>query len=193
MLFYLVAASPAPLPPAKCWWCPWHVESHQILRECCYAADLCKIAAHCGKKSKQMRHIIPKCTPELTFGRPEGHFLLKILESGLLQKAWYTHGFRDILDFVVAPCANCMRKKCIFALCSQFVSAWVVPGSEKYIHWGTKGSPKTPKAAQSDSPGHQKCNRKATLGLYRVPRAPIRSQEHPQDRKKHQNDTKIEI
>ena len=177
MLFYLVPARSGPAPPANCWGCPWHVESHQILRECCSAADLCKIAAHCGTKSKQMRHIIPKCIPELTFGRPEGHFFLKILESGLLQKAWYTHGFRDILDVVVAPFANCMHKKCIFTFCSQRFSAWVVPGSEKYIHWDTKGSPKTPKAAQSDSPGHQKCIQKATLGLYGVPRVPPREEK----------------
>ena len=91
------------------------------------------------------------------------------------------------------PLPTACEQKNILTSWSQLFSAWVVPGSEKYIHWGTKGSPKTPKAVQSDSPGHQKCIQKATLGLYGVPRVPPEVSGALPRRANHKNDIKIQI
>ena len=87
-----------------------------------------------------------KYIPELTFGSREGHFFFKILESGALQKAWSPHGFRDILDVMVAPFADYKRKTHVLKSCCQFCSCFGGAKERKKWPLGDPGLPKDTKS-----------------------------------------------
>jgi hypothetical protein len=151
----------------------------------------------------KMSHIITKscqregtgdqnASQKLTLGSSGSHFSSKFAKV-VPSKMHGMHSVSETFSLFFLPFADCMRKKTILTSWSELFSAWVVPSRGKFVHWGTQGSPKTPKAAQSDAPGLPKCIKKTTLGLCGEPRDPVRSQEHPQSIKKHENDPKIEI
>ena len=181
------------MPPANRWGSPWYTKSFKIPRGCTYAASLCKNVTHYHQKLPTRGYRVPKCIPKAHFGELRVTLFLQNLQKWSLPKCMVCAMFSRHLAGCGSSLCRLHAKKIILTSWSQLFSAWVVPRRGRFVNWGTQCSPKTPKAAQSDSPGHQKCIQKATLGLYGVPRVPIRSQQHPQSRNKQQNDTEIEI
>jgi hypothetical protein len=181
------------MPPANRWGSPWHTKSLKILRGCTYAASLCKNVTHYHQKLPTRGYRVPKCIPKAHFGELRVTLFLQNLQKWSLPKCMVCTVFSRHLAGCGSSLCRLHAKKTILASWSQLFSAWVVPRRGKFVHWGTQGSPKTPKAAQSDSPGHQKCIQKATLGLYGVPRVPPEVSGALPRRENHKNDIKIQI
>ena len=137
------------------WGCPWHTSSGKITSECQYATGLSKRVTHwCSKAHFWELQGTLFCSS----GPPPRTMLFRVVSSHLA-------GCGSSL------CRLHAKKKHFNSMVSTFLCLGGAKET-KTSQLGHPGLPKDTKDAQSESPGHQKCIPKATLGLYGVPREP---------------------
>ena len=146
MLFYLVLASPPPLPPANRWGSPWHTKSFKIFRGYTCAASLSKNVTHYLQKLPTTAYRGPKCIPKAHFGELRVTLFLQNLQKLSLPKCMVCTMFSGHLAGCGSSLCRLHAKKNDFNI---MVSTFLCLGGAKGRKICQLGHPELPKDTKS--------------------------------------------